>query len=162
LPLGQAVARVKHDARHGNRGRPVDDRIAESFLRKRSLPRSAVCAPEADDWPAVVGAGLEDVYFVSAVRPVLDLPDLAGDRIVSQPEERAMPPREYFRPCVGATDEWIVGRHFAFLREPQDLATKALETLRVVASVRDVQHAVAAERDRPADAAGFTHEDVPR
>ena len=69
--------------------------------------------------------------------------------------------REHFGPGVGAADERIVGRHLALVREPQDLAAEGLGRLRIAASVRDVQHAVAAERDRAA-AAAFTDEDVPR
>ena len=122
---------------------------------------SAVGAPETDERPAVVAAGRQDVHLVSAVRPVLDLPDRAGERVLRHPQERAVAHREDFGPGVGAADERIVGWHLALVREPQDLAAERLGRLRIAASVRDVQHAVAAERDRAA-AAAFAHEDVLR
>src|SRR4030095_7550292 len=68
---------------------------------------------------------------------------------------------EHFGPCVGAAHERIVRWHLALVREPQDLAGETLGILRIAASRRDVEHAVAAERERPA-AAASTHEDVPR
>src|SRR5688572_7260446 len=161
LPLGQTIAGIEGDARHGNRGHPVDDRVADSLLRERPLPRSAVGAAEADERPAVVGAGHEDVDLVSAVWSVLDLPDGAGDRVPGHSQEGAMAHREDFWPRVGAADERIVRRNLAFVREPKDLAAEGLGILSVAAAVRHIQHAVAAEHDRTATAA-FADEDVLR
>src|SRR5688572_5624753 len=161
LPLGQTIAGIEGDARHGNRGHPVDDRVADSFLRERPLPRTAVGAAEADERPAVVGAGHEDVDLVSAVWSVLDLPDGAGDRVPGHSQEGAMAHREDFWPRVGAADERIVRRNLAFVREPKDLAAEGLGILSVAAAVRHIQHAVAAEHDRTATAA-FADEDVLR
>src|SRR5688572_29863993 len=82
LPLRQTIAGVEADARHGNCGHPVDDRIAEAFLRERALPGTTISTPEADLRPAVIATRHEDVHLVAAIRSVLDLPDGAGDRML--------------------------------------------------------------------------------
>src|SRR5262249_9378983 len=66
--LRQLVAGIEGDARYGNRGHPVDDWVAKSFLCEGPLPWTGIGTPKADERPAVVRSGHEDVDLIAAVR----------------------------------------------------------------------------------------------
>ena len=79
--FAQLVAGVDRQARGRDRRHPVDDGVLEAFAREAfRLPRPRIRAARADERPAVVRAGLQDVDLVAAVRAVLALPELAGRR----------------------------------------------------------------------------------
>jgi hypothetical protein len=56
--------------------------------------RAGIVASEADEGPAVVAAGRDDVDFIAAVRSVLVVPDRAGVGMDDEGEGVAMPERE--------------------------------------------------------------------
>ena len=164
--FGSLLAGVERHAGQRNGRHPVDDRRFEAFLRKRRrLPRSRVAAAEAHDRPAVVGARLQDVDFVAAVRSHFVLPHLAGRRMHGEAERVAVAERVDLRLVSGASDERVVRRHGAIVIEAQHLARVAVRILRAAAVAaarrRHIELAVAAPREprRPADARAAT-EDV--
>src|SRR5690606_19340456 len=83
LPVRQRAAGIEAEARYGDGGRPVDDRRLEPLVRRAvsRLPGAGIGAAQADHRPAVIGAGLQDIQLVAAVRTVLGLPDLARHRV---------------------------------------------------------------------------------
>src|SRR5688572_11522832 len=149
LPLWQAVACIKRDARGRDRRHPEDNRIAEALLRERRLPRAGIRSPETDKRPAVVRARHQDIDLIPAVGAHLNLPDSAGSGMHGHAQRVSMAHREDFGSRISAPDKRIVRRHRAGVGEPQDLATEAFCGLRVATAARgDVKHAVATERDR--------------
>src|SRR5262245_58840069 len=94
LPLGKAVTRIKRHTRDGNRRHPEHYRRLELFVcGSLRLPRPLIGSSEADDGPAVVTSGLDDVDLVASIRTVLVLPDVAGSRMNRKPERSAMADR---------------------------------------------------------------------
>ena len=103
LPLRESVAGVERHAGDRDRRHPVDERRLEARVsRALDLPRPRIGAAVAHERPSVVGAGLEDVDLVAAVRAVLVEPHLAGARMHRQPERAAVSERVDLRLCAGA------------------------------------------------------------
>src|SRR5215469_1292642 len=157
FPVGIAVAGIEVQAGDGYGGHPVDDRRLHTFfIRIERDARAGVDASVADDGPAVVFAGGEDVHFVPAVGPIFARPNLASDRIDVHTEDVAMADGEDFGFRPGPFDEGVVGRNGAVVAEAEHFASEARGILGVhgrrgrrIATGADVHidHAVAAEDD---------------
>ena len=126
FPIGITVAGIEVQAGHGDGGDPVNDgRLHTFFIRIEGDARAGVDASVADDGPAVVLAGSEDVHFVAAVGPVLAGPNLASDGIDVHTEDVAMADGEDFGFRSRPIDEGVVGRNGAVVAEAEHFASEA-------------------------------------
>src|SRR5262249_170348 len=111
LPFGKAVTGIKRHTRDGNRRHPEHYRRLEFIVcGSLGLPWSLIGSSEADDGPAVVTSGLDDVDLVASIRTVLVLPDVPGSRMNRKPESRAMADRVNLGLITPRADQPPLGR----------------------------------------------------
>src|SRR5690606_571550 len=106
----ELVARVDHQARRGDRRHPVAPGLLYPRTRGRRvnrLPLRRVVDAVAVDRPAVVGALLDQVELVAALRAVLTLPDVAVG-IDREALRAAVPVAPDLRPGVRTPHEGVV------------------------------------------------------
>ena len=123
-PVRKAVAGVERQARRGNRRNPDNVRrlhaLFERASAKPSVPRTV--APKLTIRPAVVGALLDDVDLVAALRTVLRFPDRARVRMDREPHHVPVAEGPDLRLRIGLTHERIVRRDGAVIAKTQNLA----------------------------------------
>src|SRR5579871_738075 len=157
FPVGIAVAGIEVQAGDGYGGNPVyDGGLHTFFIRIERDARAGIDASVADDGPAVVLAGGEDVHFVPAVGPIFAGPNLTCDGIDVHTENVAMADGEDFGFRSGPIDERVVGRNGAVVAQTEHFPSEVPGILgghghrgRRIATGADVHvdHPVAAEDD---------------
>src|SRR4051812_32151642 len=93
--------------------------------------RTVVVAAISVVWPSVVGARLEDVHLVAAVRSELHMKHLTGDRVRRNPELIAMTELENLGAGAGLVHERVVRRHRAIVAQANHLAVRGIELSRI-------------------------------
>src|ERR1700688_1979334 len=75
LPLRKTIAGINGHSSDGNGGDPHHDRRLQTFPRRvLRNARAGVVAPKADDGPAVIAAGKNDVDLIAAVGAIFVIP----------------------------------------------------------------------------------------
>src|SRR5215510_9496961 len=100
------------------------------LVRHRRNLRTGIVAAVADDRPAVVLVGLEDVDLITAIGSVLGDPELLGPGIEREDEIDPVAQREDLWIVALLADEGIVLRHRAVVVEAQRLAGVVVGMLR--------------------------------
>ena len=133
-PLCEAVARVDHQSRRGDRGHPVvHGRLHPLALGAHVDPRSApVVDPVAHDRPAVVPARQDQVDLVSALRAVLVEPEVAGLGMEREALRVAVAVAVDVLERALGSDERIVGGDAPVVVQAHDHAVVGGEVLRRV------------------------------
>src|SRR5262245_57347618 len=96
----------------------------------RRQPRAPVVTAVGDERPAVVPAGVEDVELVTAARPLLTFPDVAGFWIHRQTMTISVTDGENRRLESGTIHKRIVIGHAAIVAQTHDLSRVVTRILR--------------------------------
>src|SRR6267154_5040486 len=126
--------RINHEPTRRNARGPNPKRLLHSFLRGDALADgpAGILPSIRDHGPAVVGAAMNDIQFVSTQRTVLVLPQFPGFRVDHQPLRVAMSVTPDLRSRVFCSNERIVGWNCAVIAQAKDLAGVISKLLRAV------------------------------
>src|SRR5690606_3845546 len=154
-PLRERVARVDEQARRRDGRDPVVHGLLHPLAVRGDVDRVAVVVDAvADDGPAVVAAGPDEVELVATARPVLVRPDIARFRMDREALRVAVAVAPDLGQCALAVHERVVRGDAAVLVQADDGALVVREVLRRVllgrlpggrrAAVADAEEDVAA------------------
>src|SRR5690606_7430527 len=151
-PAGPRSAFGDGHAGRGHGRHPHVNRVGHALLAGALADGCARAVLHAvrDHRPAVVGARLDDVQFVAALRPVLDLPDDPGAWVASHALRVAVAEGEKLRPGAVAVDKGVVVGHAAVAPEADHAGVMGAEVLAVghIAAVAEGQvHVPGVEHD---------------
>ncbi len=110
------------------------------------LPGSGIGAPQTDNGPTVVNAGLDQVNFIASVWSIFILENRSGFRVYGQAKCTAMSIGIDFPPGPWCVYEGIVDRHTAIIVQSQDFTADGGQRLGVATSCGHIKFAVLATK----------------
>src|SRR4030095_9662117 len=151
------IARVEKHSGDSDRRHPKESWRFHPFSKRLFANNLAgVFASVTDNGPAIVGATLDDVDFVSTHRSVLTGPDLTRLGVNRHSLRIPVSVRVDFRLRAGTADERIVGGDSALLVKSDDLSIVIAEILRerfrhrTTVANRCVKHSILVKNDTAA------------
>src|SRR5690606_9862201 len=130
-PFGEGIAVVDGQAGGGDGGEPVVDGLFQPLALRGIMDHgAAIVDAVADDGPAIVEAGTDQVDLVAALGSMLAFPEVAGAGVEGETLEAAVAVGPDLGLCTGLVDEGVVVGDAAVVVKPDDGASVAREVLR--------------------------------
>src|SRR6202030_2044642 len=124
LPLRKTVAGINGHSSDGDGGYPHHDRRLQTFPRRvLGNARPSVVAPKADDGPAVIAAGKDDVDLIAAVRAIFVIPQSTSLWMDHKAQRIPVSKGVNLRPVTRTAHEGVVGRRRTIIAHAQNLAS---------------------------------------
>src|SRR5690606_6687337 len=132
FPFGNGVACKKGHPTRRKDGIPIIHGLFQTILLLDGSSDfiAVIFESISDGGPAVIFAGLDAVYLITATGPEFALPKIARNGMESQPLHIAVPIRVDFGTCIAPAFEWITGCGVAVWRNAEDLAQCGIQVLR--------------------------------